>query len=71
MTGVYTLRGKSLAGTDQRRAWMVRIGNHMKMSISLDLRARTRDFYGDRLGCKSLASPRPTSNYANLRAASC
>jgi hypothetical protein len=38
---------------------MVEIGNHLKMNVPRDLRARTRDFYGSLLGCKSMASPSP------------
>jgi hypothetical protein len=37
---------------------MVQIGNHLKMTIPRNLRARTRDFYGGLLECKSLDSPR-------------
>jgi hypothetical protein len=36
---------------------MVTIGNHIKMTVSSVLKARTRDFYGGLLGLKSLPSP--------------
>ena len=37
---------------------MVQIGNHLKLNVAHSLRQRTRDFYGDLLGCKPVASPR-------------
>jgi hypothetical protein len=37
---------------------MVRIGNHLKLSVAHHLRARTRDFYAGLLECKPLSSPR-------------
>ena len=37
---------------------MVRIGNHLKMTVPHHLRSRTRDFYSGLLRCQPLASPR-------------
>jgi hypothetical protein len=36
---------------------MVTIGNHLKMTVASALKARTRDFYGELLGLKSIPSP--------------
>ncbi|HME73483.1 MAG TPA: VOC family protein [Myxococcota bacterium] len=36
-----------------------RIGNHLKMTLKLGLRTESRAFYGEVLGCRMLASPRP------------
>jgi len=36
---------------------MVTIGNHLKMTVAGELKARTREFYGSLLGLKSIPSP--------------
>jgi hypothetical protein len=36
---------------------MVTIGNHLKMTVTVALRTRTREFYGGVIGLKSIASP--------------
>jgi hypothetical protein len=36
---------------------MVTIGNHLKMTVPSELKARTREFYGGLLGLKSIPSP--------------
>jgi hypothetical protein len=38
---------------------MTQIGNHLKMTLASAHRARTRELYGDVLGCRVLESPRP------------
>jgi hypothetical protein len=36
---------------------MVTIGNHLKMTVTSTLKARTREFYGGLLGLQSIPSP--------------
>ncbi len=36
---------------------MVTIGNHLKMTVTSALKARTREFYGGLLGLKPIPSP--------------
>jgi catechol 2,3-dioxygenase-like lactoylglutathione lyase family enzyme len=38
---------------------MVHLGNHLKMDLPAQLRARAREFYGGVLGCKVVESSRP------------
>jgi len=38
---------------------MVIIGNHMKLTLTPDLRERAREFYATVCECRTLASPRP------------
>ncbi len=37
---------------------MVRIGNHLKMTLPQHARTRAREFYGTVLGCTAIPSPR-------------
>lgn len=38
---------------------MIHLGNHLKVSFPQQIRPRTREFFRDLLGCKSLDSLRP------------